>query len=166
MTRSIRSLTPNQRELAGFSKDLHNIDSVLSDILEGSRFIGFDNLIRDASSIVSQKTGYPPHNVVQFSEDSYVVELAVAGFSPEEIEVTVEDNRLTVAGRTISSEEDSHGLQYLHRGIAKRAFEMSFKLGEHHEVGEAKITNGILTIPVNRVVPDEKKPKKIPISSG
>lgn len=154
MNRSLAtSLTPNQRKIAG-------LDDLMDNLFD-HRFIGFNDIFRDVSHLASQKTGYPPHDVVQIDDNAYRIDVAVAGFSSDDINITMEENRLTVYGNTTQVEENT----FLHRGIARRAFELSFRLGEHHEVGEVKITNGVLSIPVNRIIPEEKKPKKIPIST-
>jgi len=108
----------------------------------------------------NSKVAYPPYNVLKYSEDSYALELAVAGFDKDEIDVTVKDGSLIISGEKLQLENDDY---FLHRGIATRKFTRSFALGEFMEVDEADMNNGILSVTINRVVPEEKKPKQITI---
>jgi molecular chaperone IbpA len=108
----------------------------------------------------NSKVAYPPYNVLKYSEDSYALELAVAGFSKDEVDVTVKDGSLIISGEKLQVEDDDY---FLHRGIATRKFTRSFALGEFMEVEEADMNDGILSVTINRVVPEEKKPKQITI---
>jgi molecular chaperone IbpA len=121
--------------------------------------IGFDRLVRlvDRDDTVPS---YPPYNIEKTGEDSYRVTLAVAGFSPEEIDVTVHENTLLVTGKAKKEEES---VRYLHRGIARRAFERRFSLADHIKIVGAKLVNGMLHIDLAREVPEEMKPRKIAI---
>jgi molecular chaperone IbpA len=121
--------------------------------------IGFDRLVRlvDRDDTVPS---YPPYNIEKTGEDSYRVTLAVAGFSPEEIDVTVHENSLLVTGKAKKEEEN---VRYLHRGIARRAFERRFSLADHIKIVGAKLVNGMLHIDLAREVPEEMKPRKIAI---
>jgi len=121
--------------------------------------IGFDRLVRlvDRDDTVPS---YPPYNIEKTGEDSYRVTLAVAGFSPEEIDVAVHENSLLVTGKAKKEEEN---VRYLHRGIARRAFERRFSLADHIKVVGAKLVNGMLQIDLAREVPEEMKPRKIAI---
>jgi molecular chaperone IbpA len=121
--------------------------------------IGFDRLVRlvDRDDAVPS---YPPYNIEKTGEDSYRVTLAVAGFSPEEIDVTVHENSLLVTGKAKKEEEN---VRYLHRGIARRAFERRFSLADHIKVVGAKLVNGMLHVDLAREVPEEMKPRKIAI---
>jgi molecular chaperone IbpA len=127
--------------------------------------VGFDRLFdlleTDARPDVAD--GYPPFDIVREGDDHYRIELAVAGFAPREIEVVAQQNQLTVTGRR--SEEKDKG-QYLHRGIATRAFERRFQLADFVEVGNATFENGLLSIELKRVVPETMKPRKIEIGTG
>jgi molecular chaperone IbpA len=105
---------------------------------------------------------YPPYNIEKTGEDSYRLSLAVAGFSAEDIELTVKDNALFVAGRVA---EESNKAEYLHRGIAARAFTRRFVLADHMVVEGADIANGLLNIAIKRVVPESAKPRKIAINT-
>jgi len=123
----------------------------------------FDELMR-VSNQQSQQN-YPPYNVVKHSEDKFVIELAVAGFREGDITVTVEKNLLTIAGEQSESlDELETPKEYLHRGISSRSFTRTFTLADHVEVIEATSKNGILSITLERKVPEELQPKKIAIS--
>jgi len=102
---------------------------------------------------------YPPYDLLKLDEDTYQVSIAVAGFTKDDIEVSVEDNTLIVKGEIV---EVTDG-EYLHKGIASRKFTRTFALGEYMEVAGAEIKDGMLHINVNRIVPEEKKPKTIKI---
>lgn len=120
----------------------------------------FDELMRHTSN--TQSTNYPPYNVVKYSEDKFAIELAVAGFKDGDIDVTVEKNQLTIKGeKAISLDE---GAEYLHRGISNRSFARSWTLADHVEVTGANVSEGILVVNLDRVVPEEQKPKKIAIT--
>lgn len=124
--------------------------------------IGFDSIFdgferRFANQI---QNNYPPYNVIKHSEDQYTIELAITGFSKEEIFVEVERDTLSVKG-TKDSEESS--ATFLHRGLAQRDFTRSFTLAEHIEVAGAEIQCGILKIKLVRNVPEDAKPKVIDI---
>jgi len=126
--------------------------------------IGFDTVFdRLLAATSAQATNYPPYNIIKLDDDRYTIELAVAGFRDGEIDVTVEKNTLTVSGSKIATEADE-ATEYLHRGISARSFVRTFTVGEYVEVVGAVIQDGILTISLERQVPEEKKPKKIAIT--
>lgn len=127
--------------------------------------IGFDRLARlvDTAAGAAAAESYPPYNIEKTSEDSYRLTLAVAGFNESELEITVKDNTLLVAGRVAA--EAPKG-QVLYRGIAGRAFERRFVLADHIVVEGAELKNGLLHIGVKRVVPEQLKPRRISIGSG
>lgn len=108
---------------------------------------------------------YPPYNIEKKTEDEYRITLAVAGFGEDDLDITVHDDRLIVSGKmeNKSEQKDSH---YLHRGIATRAFERTFRLADYVQVKNAALADGLLTIDLEREVPEEKKPRMIPIASG
>jgi molecular chaperone IbpA len=118
----------------------------------------FDRL--NAIQKTNSKVSYPPYNVVKFNDDEYLLDLAVAGFEKDEISVTVKDGSLIISGESNTSYDED---MYLYRGIATRKFTRSFALGEFMEVDEAEMENGILSIVIKRLVPEEKKPKAITI---
>jgi molecular chaperone IbpA len=123
----------------------------------------FDELLR-ASNQQSQQN-YPPYNVVKHTDDKFVIELAVAGFREGDINVTVEKNVLTINGEKIESlDELEKDVEYLHRGISSRSFTRTFTLADHVEVVGASSENGILSITLERKVPEELQPKKIAIT--
>jgi molecular chaperone IbpA len=105
--------------------------------------------------------GYPPFDIARDGEDSYRITVAVAGFRPDEIEVVAQQNQLTITGKC---DEDKG--EYLHRGIAARRFERRFQLADFIEVRSANFENGLLTIALQRVVPEAMKPRKIEIGGG
>ena len=127
--------------------------------------VGFDRLfdLLETGMRGDAADGYPPFDIVKEGEDSYRITLAVAGFRPDEIEVVAQQNQLTVTGKR--ADEDGKG-EYLHRGIATRAFERRFQLADHIEVGEASFDNGLLSIALKRVVPEAMKPRRIEISGA
>jgi len=128
--------------------------------------IGFDRLTRlvDAATRVDNSAlTYPPYNIEKTGEDSYRLSMAVAGFAPEEIDLTVQENSLLVTGK--AKKEDENG-RYLHRGIARRAFERRFSLADHIKVVGANLENGMLHVDLAREVPEAAKPRKIAIGTG
>jgi molecular chaperone IbpA len=126
--------------------------------------IGFDQLFDSFESRFANQltTNYPPHNVVKTDEDTYVIEMAVAGFKKNEIAVEVEQDMLTIRGETTSPTESAQRM-YLHRGLSSRDFERTFSLAEHMIVKGAEIKDGILTITIERIIPEDKKPRLIDI---
>lgn len=102
---------------------------------------------------------YPPYNIVKENENEYAIQVAVAGFSEKEIEITQEDNMLSV----VSNKKNDEGRKYLHRGIAGREFNLKFTLADSIVVEGASVSNGMLVISLKNVVPETKRPRKIPI---
>lgn len=124
--------------------------------------VGFDNVFDELLMRTAQTTNYPPYNVVKHGEDKFAIELAVAGFKDGDIDVTVENNQLSVKGE--KAIELNEGAEYLHRGISARSFVRTWTLADHVEVVGANVQDGILTVSLERIVPEEKKPKKIAIN--
>lgn len=123
--------------------------------------IGFDTMFDELTRMTAQgQTNYPPYNVVKTSEDNFHIEVACAGFSEGEIEINIDNRVLTIKG----NKEADVVAEYLHQGISNRDFVREFTLAEHVEVIDAVNKNGILTIYLERKVPEEKKPKTIAIS--
>lgn len=120
----------------------------------------FDDLLRNSSN--QSQTNYPPYNLIKFSDDKYAIELAVAGFKEGDIEVTLEKNQLTVKGE--KAIDLSENAEYVHRGISGRTFQRVWTLADHVEVANAVVKDGILTISLERIIPEEQKPKKIAIT--
>jgi molecular chaperone IbpA len=121
--------------------------------------VGFDRYFNVPSH---QNGNYPPHNIVKYSDTSYAIEVAVAGFTREEIAVEVDQDQLTIRG-VMNRPNKDEGIEYLHRGLAARDFEQTFTLAEYMEVVGAKVDNGMLHIDIKRVVPDALKPRTIEI---
>jgi molecular chaperone IbpA len=139
--RTTIDLTPFRRASVGFDR--------LFDLLEsGTSLIGGDN--------------YPPFDLQQDGEDHYRITLAVAGFRPDEIDVTAQQNLLIVSGRKAEQDDKS----YVHRGIAARSFERRFVLGDYVKVNSADMKDGLLAIDLVREVPEEMRPKKIEIGGA
>ena len=122
--------------------------------------IGFDRLARLVDTAAATDVSYPPYNIEKISDDDYRLTMAVAGFGPEDIEMTVKDNTLIVAGKVA---QDAPTAEVLYRGIAGRAFERRFVLADHIVVDGADLKNGLLHVGLKRVVPESAKPRRISI---
>ena len=131
--------------------------------------IGFDrlfDLINDTQRLESQDN-YPPYDIVRTGEDSYRIALAVAGFAPEDITITAQQNKLTIAGRKPeSAPKASPNREVLYQGISARPFERQFGLDDHVEVQGAWYENGLLQVDLVRKIPEAMKPRKISIRTG
>ena len=125
--------------------------------------IGFDRLARMVDTAAAADTSYPPYNIEKTGEDSYRLTMAVAGFGPDDIELTVKDNTLLIAGRVT---QEANKSEVLYRGIAGRAFERRFVLADHIVVDGADLKNGLLHVGLKRVVPEDAKPRRIAIASA
>ena len=125
--------------------------------------IGFDRLARlvDTATEAASAPSYPPYNIAKTGEETYTLTMAVAGFGPEDIELTVRDNTLVVTGRVA----EQPGAELLHRGIAGRAFERRFALADHIQVEDASLSLGLLHVTLKRVVPEALKPRRVQIGS-
>ena len=126
--------------------------------------VGFDrvfNLLEDNLQL-EQVNNYPPYNIEKTGSDSYRIEVAVAGFGPDELTITAQPNLLLVVGDKQQSEKG----QYLHQGIAARAFERRFNLADHIKVTGAKLENGLLSVDLVREIPEAMKPRTIQIETG
>ena len=127
--------------------------------------VGFDRIMNVLDT--AQKNGaadvYPPYNIEKTSEDSYQITLAVAGFRSADLDVEVRDGQLVIVGKGDSEEQDN---QFLHRGIARRAFERRFQLADHVEVKSADLVDGLLKVDLEREIPEAMKPRKIDIRTG
>lgn len=126
--------------------------------------VGFDRFdeLLDAALRADQGNGFPPYDIVRESNGHYRIVMAVAGFSEQDISITVQENELRIRGA--QGEADEGEQTWLHRGIARRAFERTFKLADHVEVQDADLSHGLLTVALHRVIPEEKKPRAIPIN--
>ena len=125
--------------------------------------VGFDrlaNLLETAAADAA--TGYPPYNIERTDENAYRIDIAVAGFRPEELNVEVKENLLTVTGKKAANDDTR---RYLHRGLAERNFERRFQLADYVVVTEAKLADGLLSISLRRELPEALKPRRIEIST-
>lgn len=127
--------------------------------------VGFDRLfdLLEADMRGESTEGYPPFDIESEGEDSYRITLAVAGFRPEDIEIVAQRNLLTITGKRAEEKDDT---RYLHRGIAARPFERRFQLADFVEVRSADFENGLLSVVLQRVVPEAMKPRKIAIGTA
>jgi len=128
--------------------------------------IGFDRFARlvDAATRVDNSAmSYPPYNIEKTGEDAYRLTMAVAGFAQDELDITVHEGTLIVTGK--AKQEDENG-RYLHRGIARRAFERRFSLADHLKVTGANLDNGLLHVDLVREVPEAMKPRQIKIGAS
>lgn len=127
--------------------------------------VGFDRLADMIDTAAKQESGvaYPPYNIEQVGEHEYIIELAVAGFSETDIDLEIQENVLSVAGKRAAGETQDNR-NFLHRGIAERSFERRFHLADHIQVREARLENGLLTIRLEREVPEAMKPRRIAIN--
>ena len=131
--------------------------------------IGFDRMLRlvDAATRVDGASfGYPPYNIEKTGDNAYRLTMAVAGFSPGELDVTVQENTLRVSGKSQKDGEKKNGTGYLHRGIARRAFERRFSLADHMKATGANLNNGMLHVDLVHEVPEAAKPRKIAIGTS
>jgi molecular chaperone IbpA len=128
------------------------------DLFKDPFFIGWDRHFQDLEKVMHNSTNYPPYNLVEVSEDTYMIELALAGFKKEDISVEQEKNVLTIKG---SSEEDEN--KYIHKGIGARAFTRTFSLSEYMNVAGVVMENGVLRVLIVKLVPEEARPKTFEI---
>lgn len=129
--------------------------------------LGFERFFNDVEKMLDsvelkQTSTFPPHNILKLDENRYVVELAVAGFAKDEIEVTVDDGNLIIKGSKIEKNEN---VQYIHRGIGTRSFTKTLKVADTIEVQGAEFKDGILRIGLENIIPEHKKPRKIEIGN-
>lgn len=147
MTNVLTMTTPLLRQTVGFDRFNDLFESLLSDAPENRE--KFDK--------------YPPYNIEKHGEDSYRIVMAVAGFSMADLEIILEDGVLNVSG-SIKRKETEEGVKLLHKGIGTRAFRQSFRLADYIEVKGAEMQDGMLSIELARIIPEEKKPRLIPIA--
>jgi molecular chaperone IbpA len=129
--------------------------------------VGFDEVFNELlrMSNTQPDVGYPPYNIIKYSDDKYAIELAIAGFAHDEIEISTENNRLIISGVQKSiSDNLSVDITYVYRGISARSFLRTFTLGSHIVIDGAATKNGMLTISLTRILPDNLKPRKIAIT--
>ena len=128
--------------------------------------VGFDrlaSLLETASKAAEGPAGYPPYNIETVGENAYRIEVAVAGFSPAELTLEARENTLTVTGRKAANDE---GRRFLHRGLAERNFERRFQLADYVVVTGAELRDGLLSVSLERQLPESLKPRRIEIATG
>lgn len=125
--------------------------------------VGFDESIKrlEQFSKTAKSLGYPPYNIIKTDDNKYVIELAVAGFGKQDIELELKENTLSISGK-IESDNDS---SYIYKGIADRGFVRKFNLADTVEIKNAQLINGMLRVWLENIIPENKKPKKIEIDS-
>ena len=134
----------------------------LSPLLRSSvGFDVFDNIFDSVFNLNESNTSYPPYNILK-SENNYTISLAIAGFSKDEIDISLQENELVIKG---IAKDQNNKIEFLHRGIAGRNFERKFKLADIIKVSDASYENGLLNIYLEREIPEHQKPRKIEISN-
>jgi len=142
---------------------LEGIFANLEDILAHPRVLGLAPIFQDLRAFVSQEIDkYPPHNVIKHGEKQWLIEVAVAGFGRDELEVTVTPDTLIIVGK--STFVESADAEFVHRGVARRPFRLTFKLGDHCEVGEASYQSGMLLVPIDLMTTKDRPVRKILIT--
>jgi molecular chaperone IbpA len=127
-----------------------------------SSFVGFDHLFQELDWVAKHATDtYPPHNIVKVSDDDYLIEIAVAGFTMDDLGIEQDERTLTVTGEKVKSDEEP---SYIHKGISQKKFKRVFRLSEYVHVDGASLKDGILAITLKFELPEEKRPRKIEIS--
>lgn len=130
-------------------------------------FVGYDDVVnrfhKMQEEVAKNVPNYPPYNIKKVDDNKYVIELAVAGFDQQDIEIELADNKLIVKGDVKSDLENT--ADYLFKGIGMRAFTRTFALSDHIEVDNAELVNGMLRVWLERMIPEHKKPKKVPVNS-
>jgi len=125
-------------------------------------FVGFDDtynrLAKIHDDITQNIPNYPPYNIKKVDDNKYVIELAVAGFAKQDIEISIEDNKLIVKGNAADDTDN-----FIFKGIANRAFTRTFALDDQIEIKDAALFNGMLKIALDRIIPEHKKPRKIEV---
>lgn len=128
-------------------------------------FVGFDDQIarfqKLQEDVAKNMPSYPPYNIRKVDDNHYAIEIAVAGFGQQDIDIEMNDGKLVVRGQMTTTEEDEGN--FLFKGIANRAFTRTFALNDEIEVKDAEIINGMLKVALERLVPEHKQPKKIPV---
>ena len=138
---------------------------ISADMLNDPMFIGFDNLLNTVNKALAKpvnQTNYPPYNIIKTEENWYELQLAIAGFNDDDLNIEIRDSVLSIKGN--KSEEDTN--DYIHKGISARSFHRTFTLADTIVVRAADLKDGILTIELENVIPEEKKPRKIEIGSA
>lgn len=145
-------------------KEENMVGSLLRQMQLEPFFLGFDDsfnkLMGLKNDLNKHISSYPPYNIIKLDDNEFELEFAIAGFSKKDIKVTVDNGKLHVSGTILEADEET---EYLHKGIATRSFSSTFALGEHVEVEDAEIDNGLLKIKVNKIIPKHLQPKEITV---
>jgi len=130
--------------------------------------VGFDRMagLLESAARATEVNGWPPYNIEQLDENGYRVEIAVAGFTTDDLSIEMKENQLTVSGEKKGQEEGEGQRSYLHRGLAQRSFDLRFQIADYVIVKDARLENGLLSIELARELPEALKPRRIPIGSG
>ena len=137
------------------------VSSLALDLFKDPFFIGFNRELDRLSTVhnLATRQAYPPYDILKLDEDTYKLSLAVAGFSKDDIKVSVDNGTLIIKGEIVEITD----AEVVHKGIAGRKFTRTFALGEYMEITGAEMKDGMLHIDINRIVPEDKKPKEIAI---
>tara|TARA_R110000744_G_scaffold218899_1_gene337699 strand:- start:1142 stop:1633 length:492 start_codon:yes stop_codon:yes gene_type:complete len=131
-------------------------------LFPSAAFVGFDHLLKELDHVTKHAHDhYPPHNILKTGDNDFLIELAVAGFSKEGIDIVMHERTLTVTG-----DHNSKGREYVHRGISTKKFKRTFRLSEHVQVHGADIVDGILAIQLKVIIPEDQRPRKINIGNN
>ncbi|GEC16612.1 Hsp20 family protein [Nitrobacter winogradskyi] len=128
--------------------------------------VGFDRLFNLLDQVNGDAPGYPPYNIDRTGDNAYRISVAVSGFAPNELSIVAKENTLTIKGEKVANENGREKSEVLYRGIAARAFERAFQLADYVQVKDASLENGLLHVDLVREIPEAKKPRSIPISTG
>ena len=130
--------------------------------------IGFDDMFDQFESMLGNggmvQSNYPPYNIRKAGKDKYAIEVAVAGFNKDDVEVEYEDNLLTVKTKQLKKSEQKEGNELIHRGISQRSFARSFTIADDVKVKSAELKNGLLIVSLERIIPEQKKPRTIKVN--
>ena len=136
------------------------VSSFALDLFKDPFFIGFNRELERFKRVQTNNSGYPPYDLIKIDEDAYKVDIALAGFSRDDIEVTVDNGSLIIKGE---KKDSTDGSQTVHKGISSRKFTRIFALGEYMEVTNAELVDGLLSVKIERIVPEDKRPKQIQV---
>ena len=136
-----------------YAKDLTTFRTI-----HNSALIGFDELFRRINELEKPQTGFPPYDIIKQSEEKFVIKMAVAGYTKDQISVTLDTGKLVVTGK-IKPDESKQDLEFLYKGIAERDFTRTFTIADTVEVNKVSLSDGMLYVSLRNVIPDNKKPK-------
>lgn len=137
------------------------VTSIL-DLFQDPFFVGFNRELERFRKVQTNSSGYPPYDIVKIDDDTYEIDIALAGFSKEDINVTVDNGSLIIKGDKQSNTNDE-STTTVYKGISSRKFTRIFALGEYMEVTSAELQDGLLIVKIERIVPEDKKPKQIEV---